>query len=194
MTEKRKPIPKKIRFEVFKRDRFTCQYCGRKSPDVVLEVDHINPVSKGGTNDILNLITSCFDCNRGKGKVELSDDSAVEKQRLQMELLENRREQVQMIIKWRRELRNERKEEMEAIVEIIEEESGLILTDYAKGKILKCVHQFDFETLCDAAEIACNQYIRYDNPTSVSLALSKLGGICYNLKKQRGEENGDRMD
>lgn len=37
---RRKPISKKIRFEVFKRDGFTCQYCGRMAPDVVL-VDYL---------------------------------------------------------------------------------------------------------------------------------------------------------
>jgi len=61
------PITKKIRFEVFKRDNFTCRYCGRKTPEVILEVDHIIPVSKGGTDDFENLITACFECNRGKG-------------------------------------------------------------------------------------------------------------------------------
>ena len=45
---KRKPISKKLRFEIFKRDKFTCQYCGKMAPDVVLEVDHIKPVCKGG--------------------------------------------------------------------------------------------------------------------------------------------------
>ena len=65
---RRKAIPKKVRFEVFKRDKFTCTYCGRKAPDVVLEVDHIIPVAEGGKNDIMNLTTSCRDCNRGKGK------------------------------------------------------------------------------------------------------------------------------
>ena len=45
---KRKALSQKIRFEVFKRDSFTCQYCGRKAPDVVLQVDHIVPVAKGG--------------------------------------------------------------------------------------------------------------------------------------------------
>lgn len=50
-TKKRVPISKALRFEVFKRDSFTCQYCGRSAPEVVLEVDHIVPVSKGGTND-----------------------------------------------------------------------------------------------------------------------------------------------
>ena len=56
-TNKRKSISKKNRFEVFKRDSFTCQYCGASAPDVLLEVDHIKPVASGGTNDILNLIT-----------------------------------------------------------------------------------------------------------------------------------------
>ena len=60
---KRKNISKKIRFEIFKRDKFTCQYCGQEAPDVVLNVDHINPVKNGGDNNITNLITSCFDCN-----------------------------------------------------------------------------------------------------------------------------------
>ena len=67
----RKSISKKIRFEVFKRDSFTCQYCGKKPPEVMLEIDHLKPVSKNGTNDINNLVTSCFDCNRGKSNIEL---------------------------------------------------------------------------------------------------------------------------
>jgi hypothetical protein len=39
---------------------------------VVLEVDHIVPVSKGGGNDIYNLVTACFDCNRGKAAGSLT--------------------------------------------------------------------------------------------------------------------------
>lgn len=62
----------RIRFEVFKRDEFTCQYCGKKSPDVVLEVDHIVPVAGGGSDDQINLLTSCWGCNRGKSDVPLN--------------------------------------------------------------------------------------------------------------------------
>lgn len=69
----RKGLTKKQRFEVFKRDGFTCQYCGRRPPDVVLVVDHINPVANGGDNDFLNLTTSCYECNAGKGKTQLAD-------------------------------------------------------------------------------------------------------------------------
>lgn len=66
-------VSKRIRFEIFKRDSFTCRYCGKGSPKVVLEVDHIIPRCEGGTDDEMNLITSCFDCNRGKAGVNLSE-------------------------------------------------------------------------------------------------------------------------
>jgi len=60
-----------MRFEVFKRDNFTCRYCGKSSPEVILEIDHVDPKSNGGTNDPLNLVTSCWECNRGKGSIPL---------------------------------------------------------------------------------------------------------------------------
>ena len=60
-------ISKKLRFEVFKRDSFTCQYCGQQAPNVVLHLDHVRPISDGGTTDILNLITACVACNSEKG-------------------------------------------------------------------------------------------------------------------------------
>lgn len=65
------PLSRRLRFEVFRRDLFTCRYCGQRPPDVVLECDHVIPVSRGGVDDIDNLCTSCFDCNRGKTNVEL---------------------------------------------------------------------------------------------------------------------------
>lgn len=68
---KRKAISTRTRFEIFKRDSFTCQYCGRKPPTVVLWVDHVMPVSKGGDNAVENLLTSCDQCNLGKSDVPL---------------------------------------------------------------------------------------------------------------------------
>ena len=54
------------RQSVFERDNYTCQYCGIRGDDALLEVDHIIPVSRGGSNDFNNLITSCRACNRAK--------------------------------------------------------------------------------------------------------------------------------
>lgn len=68
----RQPLSKRTRFEVFKRDGFVCQYCGQHPPDVMLEVDHISPVAEGGTNDEENLVTACFNCNRGKAHIPLT--------------------------------------------------------------------------------------------------------------------------
>lgn len=102
---KRKSLTKKVRFEVFKRDSFKCQYCGSSAPDVILHVDHIDPISKGGDNSIINLITSCDDCNFGKSDIRLSDDSAVKKQKEQLDELNKRREQLQMMVKWRQEIK-----------------------------------------------------------------------------------------
>jgi HNH endonuclease len=59
-------ISKGTRFRIFQRDDFSCQYCGRRAPDVTLEPDHIVPKSQGGPDDMDNLVTACFDCNRGK--------------------------------------------------------------------------------------------------------------------------------
>lgn len=73
---RREPISKSTRFEVFKRDEFTCQYCGAHPPLVVLEIDHITPVASGGGSEIENLVTSCMDCNRGKGAVHLEQRPA----------------------------------------------------------------------------------------------------------------------
>ena len=87
---KRKVLSKKVRFEIFKRDVFTCQYCGSKPPSVVLEVDHIIPVASGGDNDEDNLVTSCFDCNRGKGarSLEISPETLAKKLEIQNEAKE----------------------------------------------------------------------------------------------------------
>lgn len=64
---KRRAVSLKIRYEVFVRDSYKCVVCGRDARDgVKLEVDHIHPVSKGGSNEKSNLQTLCFDCNHGK--------------------------------------------------------------------------------------------------------------------------------
>ena len=68
----RKSMSKKLRFDVFKRDAFSCQYCGGHPPSSILEVDHIDPVANGGSNDMDNLITACFNCNRGKSATSLN--------------------------------------------------------------------------------------------------------------------------
>jgi hypothetical protein len=64
---KREYIPSSVRFYVLQRDGFSCRYCRRGPADgSILELDHIVPHSKGGTDDADNLVTACQECNRGK--------------------------------------------------------------------------------------------------------------------------------
>lgn len=71
MPTKREGMSKKLRFEVMKRDGFTCRYCGANAMTTVLEVDHVVAVASGGTNAAENLVTACRSCNAGKSDVPL---------------------------------------------------------------------------------------------------------------------------
>lgn len=68
-------VGKKLRFEVFKRDKFACVYCGRTPPAVTLEADHVHPASRGGADTMHNLVTACHECNQGKRNNPLSAKS-----------------------------------------------------------------------------------------------------------------------
>ena len=56
--------PAFTRFNVFLRDRFSCQYCGSRDD---LTFDHLVPRSKGGTTTWENVVTACSPCNLKKG-------------------------------------------------------------------------------------------------------------------------------
>jgi len=59
-------IMNKKRFTVLEKHNFSCFYCGKKPPEVELEIDHIIPKAKGGSNELSNLVPACRECNRGK--------------------------------------------------------------------------------------------------------------------------------
>jgi 5-methylcytosine-specific restriction endonuclease McrA len=57
---------RKLRFSrqnVFRRDSYSCQYCGKKCSKKELTIDHINPKSKGGPTSWINITSACFKCN-----------------------------------------------------------------------------------------------------------------------------------
>jgi 5-methylcytosine-specific restriction enzyme A len=63
----RRYVSPKKRMDVFEKYKFKCAYCGATSLDgVSLEVDHIIPISRGGSNELENLQILCRPCNSGK--------------------------------------------------------------------------------------------------------------------------------
>jgi hypothetical protein len=112
----------RTRFEVLKRDSFTCRYCGRKTPEVVLQVDHVIPSSQGGSNDMENLVTACWECNSGKSDKPLSELAPVtdvEEQAILMLERERQLREYNFIKKIRREREEGEIEELMAYWEDI---------------------------------------------------------------------------
>lgn len=67
--QQRSSMTNDLREAIKKRDNYTCCMCGNsvlKEPNLLLEVDHIIPVSKGGKTEASNLQTLCWRCNRSK--------------------------------------------------------------------------------------------------------------------------------
>lgn len=71
MIKRPRPRVKLTRREVFIRDNYTCQYCGRQAGD--LTIDHVIPRSRGGSHTWDNLVSACKSCNHRKGGKSLHE-------------------------------------------------------------------------------------------------------------------------
>lgn len=186
---KRETISKKIRFEVFKRDNFTCQYCGRMAPDVVLEIDHINPIDNGGDNDIMNLITSCFECNRGKGKRKLSVNTELKKQQEQLKFLNKKRQQFEMMLEWKKELSKFEDEQVNKIVEIFLNKTNHEFNEIGKMLCKRWIKKYSFEEVYEATISSIEQYYDLNDTNSLDKTFNYIERICINRKKQKDDPN-----
>lgn len=122
---------KRLRFEVFKRDGFTCRYCGAQPPEVVLVVDHVVPVAEGGLSTLDNLITACEPCNQGKAAKRVTEaapriDADERYLEAQQEIAEMRRYQQALA-----ELDRERAQLLDTLVRRFAKETGI--SSYAQA-------------------------------------------------------------
>lgn len=176
----RQAISKKTRFDVFKRDGFKCAYCGATpSETVLLEVDHIHPVADGGTNDIDNLVTACWDCNRGKGARPLS--SVPQPLEEKAALVAEREAQIRAFHEVL-ELRKERKdEEMWSVAEIFMERFN---DDSIRREYLSSIRMFlerlNVFEVREAMDIACS---RKNYPPHT---FKYFCGVCWSKIKNEG--------
>jgi hypothetical protein len=181
---KREGISKKVRFELFKRDKFTCQYCGKSAPEITLEIDHIKPIAKGGDNNLLNLITSCYDCNRGKRDRKISDDTILKKQKTQLDEIAERREQLTLLAKWREELLKYERDTVDLIIENIESlyKNKFFITEYGKPTIKTWLKKYSIKEILEAIDISSNQYLKNINKEAVDKFFAMIPKIAYNRK------------
>jgi len=180
----RRAISKRVRFEVFKRDSFTCQYCGKCAPDVILELDHIVPLAEGGDNEITNLVTSCHDCNAGKGARPLDDDSVIAKQREQLKQLSERREQLEMMLEWRQELSDQTDFELDSVCDYWHKLADPFRpNEHGQKQLRSCLRKYGLQETLSAMDASADQYIELGQdgqPTSASVdkAFNYIARIC----------------
>lgn len=177
---KRKSLSKKTRFDIFKRDGFQCQYCGQVPPVVVLEVDHITPVVSGGTNDADNLLTSCFDCNRGKGPNHLTTapETVAEKARI----LTEKHEQLkayERLLKTKKRAENKRIDEVEEA--FCMHFDGFSFSPRFRESVRIFVQQMPVDRVVDAMHRACSRIGRRED------AIKYFCGICWKTIKERAD-------
>jgi hypothetical protein len=175
----RTPITKSVRFEVFKRDSFACQYCGAAAPSALLHVDHIQPVAKGGTNELFNLVTACEGCNQGKSDRLLSDRSHVELQRKELEALQLRREQLEMMKEWRDSVASIAQDEVSLVESIFTQEYNVAFEPIGVKQIRRLITKHSIGIVLEAAQNCCEQY------DDSSTAFSKLKTFCESIVADR---------
>lgn len=179
----RQAIPKRLRFEVFKRDAFRCVYCGATPSDtVLLECDHVEPVAEGGPTEMDNLVTACRNCNRGKGAVSLSvvpqslEDKATE--------VAEREEQIRAYYEILHARKERRDDEMWAVAQVYMDrfhEDGIQRRYLAS--IRTFLDRLDFPEVLEAMEISV------DRQFSKGPAFRYFCGICWRkIRRADGED------
>lgn len=178
-------ISKKLRFEVFKRDGFKCQYCGKTPPAVVLEADHVDPKSKGGSDDINNLITACFDCNRGKSNRKLSQipSTLIDNK----EAMEEKEEQYRAYKRVLKKIEKRKNAEIKQVHDIYQKyfPEYYLKDRFLKGSLSTFLSMLTVYDVCNAMEIACGKF-SYGRYNEEDKAIKYFCGICWSRIREKG--------
>jgi len=174
-------ISKKSRFEIFERDNFTCQYCGRKSPIVILELDHIIPKSKDGSDEPTNLITSCRKCNQGKSTMILKD-KILRVKRLQAE----KQQQRQAFDKFLQQQKEKEEKTLDELNNYWSTSSGnsYSLNENGLRSLRRFLKFFSKEEIKDAIEIASSK-IALGTDDDIEHRFKYMCGVLHNRKREK---------
>lgn len=186
MVDSQKSTSERIRFEVFMRDYFTCQKCGLKSPDALLEIVCVRPISSDEKIDSSNLTTSCKGC-------------VLEGHLVQTDSFQERKNQVQMMFASHLET-----VAINSVVTDNLSERWLDITNQRfpldeKDLLLLKKMQRDFNPaeILASMDIASEQYFSFENgelnEISVKHAWSKVSGICKNRNFEKNTPGISRL-
>jgi hypothetical protein len=152
---------------------FVCQYCGQTPPAVVLEIDHIKPVSHGGDNNADNLITACFECNRGKGPglLSIAPQTVAEK----AEILAEKEAQIKAFQRLQKSKNKRIEKSVDVVEQIFCDAFEKIFTPRFRRSVNHFIDRLGEEKTCWAMDRALSKELQSE------ATIKYFCGICWNL-------------
>lgn len=188
MSAKRKSLSKRTRFDVLKRDGFRCRYCGATPDQRLLQVDHIVPVVDGGTDDIINLVTSCQPCNSGKAHKGLESQPAPMPRTPTARELAEQRKQVEAYLAARKEAEAMRDDVAETFAHLWERSIGP-MTEGAFHRLRALTESVDHNIITQGIETTAKSKLatpgaEFDSYTAVR-QLKYFNAVVRNIREGR---------
>lgn len=179
------PEYKRIKFEVFEKDSFKCQSCGRGAPIVTLQLTRIQETQHNDNwLDTAFLSTSCKDCEKKRSD---STDKSTRNGFISIDELEERLQQLKMLINWRKGMLNIRKQQLAHLVNYWEHKiPSFVISNDQKKYILTYITKYSCEEIRSAMDMAADKFFVQSTDGTISNssilnAFGKVPEIC--LKK-----------
>lgn len=150
----------------------------------MLEVDHIYPAASGGDNSPENLITACFNCNRGKGARKLTDaaklPASLKAQAAEAAEREAQIEGFYIVLEAKKQRVSREVDRVDAVYRRFV--SGYKLSESARVSVRQFIEKLDAYAVEEAMESACNRW-----SVSTDRIFKYFCGICWNKIKESGQ-------
>lgn len=192
------PVYKRIKFEVFEKDSFKCQVCGAVAPNVNLTLHRLqNNQQAENWLDPAFLTTFCESCQRKNSSQESAN--TVNNGHLSLNALEERLEQLKMLINWRKGMIKIRKRQLASLVEFWQElVPSIFLSEVHKKTLLSCISKYSSEDIKEAMRLAVQEFIVVHQDGSIArdsfqMAFANIPEICYRKTKVRKTREAEEL-
>lgn len=121
----------------------------------------------------------------GKGKRKLNDNEEIKIQIEQLKEINKKREQLEMLLKWKKELEKFEDEQVDRIEELLYDNIGGFFTEYGRQKCKNNIKKYGFDEVYESTKISINQYYNEGDKSSSETVANYIGRICATRKKQK---------
>ena len=187
------PVFKRIKFEVFEKDSYRCQYCGNVAPNITLKLHRIQEVQNNDNwLDPAYLSTSCVSCeDKRQGKSAGRNASAF----IMLDELEERLEQLKMLISWRKGMVKIRRSQLIGIIDFWQDlVPGIYLNDDQKRVLLSLMNKYSSDEIRSSMRAVAKEKLQRQTDETLTkdahdVAFEKIPETCIrNSKAKKNHE------